>query len=642
MIAEKFCQTRGSSSARDVMHLRIRSLLFLLLPAFVSRPRSLPANGRRVVQRLLCLAFLLGVARLWGAPHPHKSVLVLVSDEPNLPAVTMAMEALRTELLVDDPAAISLFTEYLDLNRFESPAFQAEVLPREKEKYRAVPLDLILCVSLPALQLTLAQRDRLWPGVPLSFIGVDAEDLEEVSLPADVHGQVMHYDFEGTAQLALKLLPGTKHVAVVSGSALRDQLAHHQVISIVRRLNPTLDVIDEGGLSYDDLGQRLSSLPKETIVLWTEITLDRDGRQFVPRDAVAALAPRTNAPVFAAFGTYMGMGIMGGDLTDYRVAGRDGAVFCRQILYEGRKTSAQVESGGNQIELDWRQLHKWNIADAQIPPGSAVLFRTPGLWEQHQTAIVAALGLVLLIAGLLWQRFQWKSASAGMKRLGGLLIHSQEEERASIARELHDDFSQRLALQSIELEQLRKSLPESAVKERETALKMLKGTREMSADMRSLSHQLHSSRLELIGLGPALSGLCQEIGDHYRIEVRYTEPEAVPDLTKDQGLCLFRVAQEALANVVKHSRATGAQVTLGVNANYISLRISDTGKGFDPELESTHEGIGLLSMRERVQLLGGRFSVRSEPMRGTEILAELPLSTSAKRSGGNGAGGGES
>ena len=212
-------------------------------------------------QRLFCLAFL-GNALLWAAPHPHKNVLVLVTDEPNMPAVAALMDALRTEFGRDDPAAISLFTEYLDLNRFDRREFQAEILPREKEKYRDVPLDLILCVSLPALRLTLAQRDRLWPGTPISFMGIDARDLEGISLPADVKGQVTRYDFEGTARLALKLLPNTKHVAVVSGSAEVDQVTHQQMMSIVQRLDPAVDLIDEGGLSYDELGHRLSSLPE--------------------------------------------------------------------------------------------------------------------------------------------------------------------------------------------------------------------------------------------------------------------------------------------------------------------------------------------------------------------------------------------
>ena len=158
---------------------------------------------------------------------------------------------------------------------------------------------------------------------------------------------------------------------------------------------------------------------------------------------------------------------------------------------------------------------------------------------------------------------------------------------------------------------------------------MLKGTKEMSADIRALSHQLHSSRLELVGLEPALSGLCEEIAEKHKIKVRFTKQELPLNLTKDVELCLFRVAQEALGNVVKHSQARSADVELGANANGVSLRIQDTGKGFDPDLRNGGGGIGLITMRERLRLVGGRLSVSSHLMQGTEILAEIPLSASA-------------
>ena len=148
----------------------------------------------------------------------------------------------------------------------------------------------------------------------------------------------------------------------------------------------------------------------------------------------------------------------------------------------------------------------------------------------------------------------------------------------------------------------------------------------MSADMRSLSHQLHSSRLDLVGLVPALSGLCEEITKKYKIDVHFAEHNFPRNLTKDVELCLFRVAQEGLSNVVKHSEASSAQVELGASRNYVSLRISDSGKGFNPAVKDPGSGIGLVGMRERLRLLGGKLSIVSEPMRGTEVFAEIPLS----------------
>jgi PAS domain S-box-containing protein len=224
-----------------------------------------------------------------------------------------------------------------------------------------------------------------------------------------------------------------------------------------------------------------------------------------------------------------------------------------------------------------------------------------------------------------------KLSEQSLHTLSGRLIHAQEEERTRIARELHDDFSQRLALQCIDLEQLRRKLSESDTKERARVLEMLKRAKEMSADLRSLSHQLHSSKLELVGLASAVHGLCKEISDTYEIDVDFNDGRIPADIPKNVALCLFRVTQEALGNVVKHSGAKSARVELGSNEAGVSLRIVDEGKGFDTRSTNAGAGIGLVGMSERVRLIGGRFLIKSQPMRGTEILAEVPLCSSVNR-----------
>jgi len=218
-----------------------------------------------------------------------------------------------------------------------------------------------------------------------------------------------------------------------------------------------------------------------------------------------------------------------------------------------------------------------------------------------------------------------KTSEESLHTLTGRLISAQEEERARIARELHDDFSQRLALIGIGLGQLWKKLSPKEVEKRESVMEMLRRTKEMSSDMHTLSHQLHSSKLEHVGLLPALHGLCKDFSQKYKMEVHFSECESPIDVPKDVALCLFRVAQEALGNVIKHSGSREAQVEIHTNAFGISLRISDRGKGFDPSIKNPASGIGLIGMSERLRLVGGRLLVKSEPNRGTEILAEVPV-----------------
>jgi PAS domain S-box-containing protein len=222
-----------------------------------------------------------------------------------------------------------------------------------------------------------------------------------------------------------------------------------------------------------------------------------------------------------------------------------------------------------------------------------------------------------------------KLAQEELEKIGGRLIAAQEAESARIARELHDDFSQRLTLQGIGLARLLKSLPESDEEARSKVQELLKRNQEISIDMHTLSHQLHSSKLEHVGLVSALMGLCEELSSKFKIQVEFSDRGVSSEIPKHVALCLFRITQEALGNVAKHSKAKEARVEVSGTDNEIRLRIVDAGVGFDPALHSANTGIGLVGMRERLRLVGGTLTVQSEPARGTEILAEVPFSASA-------------
>jgi PAS domain S-box-containing protein len=224
-----------------------------------------------------------------------------------------------------------------------------------------------------------------------------------------------------------------------------------------------------------------------------------------------------------------------------------------------------------------------------------------------------------------------KATEESLEELSGRLIAAQEEERTRIARELHDDFSQRLALLGIGLGRLWEKRPESEEDERILVGELWSRTEEICSDVHRLSHRLHSSKLEHVGLRPTLRGLCEEISEKQGIEVKFTEGGVSSEIPKDVALCLFRVAQEALSNVVKHSQARQARVELCAADGEIRLRIVDSGAGFDPEFRNAVAGIGLVSMQERLRLVGGHLSVQSSPLRGTEILAAVPLSASPNR-----------
>ena len=203
------------------------------------------------------------------------------------------------------------------------------------------------------------------------------------------------------------------------------------------------------------------------------------------------------------------------------------------------------------------------------------------------------------------------------------LIHAQEEERARIARELHDDIGQRLAL-------LAGNIADSAVLSgspgaSNRAATLHRVVSEIASDVQSLSHQLHPAKLEFLGLTSAVRGFCDDLAQQKNVIVDFVTARPDTRLREDLSLCFFRVVQEALHNAVKHSRATRFEVELWESKGDLHLQVSDCGQGFDVTEAKTSHGLGLVSMEERLKLVHGNLFVDSAPGRGTRIHARAPL-----------------
>jgi PAS domain S-box-containing protein len=212
------------------------------------------------------------------------------------------------------------------------------------------------------------------------------------------------------------------------------------------------------------------------------------------------------------------------------------------------------------------------------------------------------------------------AALAGVSRS---LIEAQEQERSRIARELHDDIGQRLAILAIKLAQIQLSPTNSEIPGRIGELQKL--TSDMAADIRSLSHELHSSRLQYLGIVAAMRGFCREFGERQKVEIDVKIHDLPVPMSPDVSLCLFRVLQEALQNSAKHSGVRDFEVELWGTPDEIHLTVSDSGAGFDLDAAKASRGLGLISMEERLKLLNGILSIESQLQRGTTIHARVPF-----------------
>jgi signal transduction histidine kinase len=222
-----------------------------------------------------------------------------------------------------------------------------------------------------------------------------------------------------------------------------------------------------------------------------------------------------------------------------------------------------------------------------------------------------------------------------LHELSGRLITAQEEERTRLSRELHDDLSQRMARLLIRLERCRQSIGEVSPKSRQQLEAVVEMASEVSANLRDLSHMLHPATLATLGLVTSISGFCRKFSEQHSLDVKFEFGDIPKDTPDDVSLCLFRIVQEALSNVVKHSAAQEARVTLTRAGDRIDLCIEDSGVGFDTASQQGTAALGLISMRERVRLVGGQLSIESEPSRGTRILVHVPVTSIGGQPGGS-------
>jgi len=273
------------------------------------------------------------------------------------------------------------------------------------------------------------------------------------------------------------------------------------------------------------------------------------------------------------------------------------------------------------IPEGWKEVHRRGLAGETLRADEERWDRKGGsLWVRWEIrpwrASNGIIGGLLIFAEDITDRKQTEEAISTMSRK---LIESQEQERARIGRELHDDINQRIAMLTIELEQLQND--PSDIQNRLQEIR--NQTAELSNDVQALSHELHSSKLEYLGVVSGMRSWCKEFGQRQNMMIDF-KSDVSSVVPFDVGVSLFRVLQEALHNALKHSGVKRIEVQLWEISNELQLIVADLGKGFDVEAAIRGQGLGLTSMRERIRLVNGTITIQSKPMGGTTIHVRVP------------------
>jgi signal transduction histidine kinase len=455
----------------------------------------------------------------------------------------------------------------------------------------------------------------------LVSVAVDSKTFNDVGrLP---HSTCLLRDFgqSETVRLALELLPGTRRLAIVGGPMDPQSYSRFFYSQIVEEFAERLEIIDLCGLPLAEIRTRAAHLPPDTVLVLTAMAVDGGGRPFTHPQVVAEIAPVANAPMFGSIETELGHGTVGGDLFDPGKSGRETAALVARILNGEKAESIEPRlSDSSVVAFDWRQLERWGIPERRLPPDSVIEFKPPTLWQSHRRTVGLALAIFLAqgvsIAALLRARARRRRIDRVLRELSGRLITAQEDERRRVARELNDDVSQRLALLAIELES-----PGGTEHLGDTAAKV----QDLARDVHAIAHHLQPPHLEGEGLARELKAYCDEVSARHGLRIDCRLPEHGGDLPADSALALYRVAQEAVQNAVKHSGADEVSVELGVSPRWASVTVVDNGRGFDSDRSVGRRALGIAGMRERMRLVGGWLGIESAPGDGATVSAWVPL-----------------
>ncbi len=414
-------------------------------PSISSRPRKTPRvwagiANRNLVCRIFSVTFLCAVFFCFVPPGAADSktrrILVITSYDLNRPALMLFVQSMRSTITAGTPDRDEFFYEFQENTRISIEKYQDEMLKYLERKYDGEQFDIVIALGAPALKVLLT-HNSMFTRTPKVFYFHDENEQTVRDMWPRATGVWAKLDIANTLDTALTLQPETKRVVVVTGNSGQDKFLKQEAQNQLRRYEDKLqfDYVDD--VTMDELKQKVSTLPKQTVVLYVSFFLDRRGSSFSGPEALTLFAPVSAAPVYGISETYLGSGIVGGSLINFEALGhRTGEVVLRVLNGESPQ-EIRPETIPNVTMFDWRELQRWQLDKRPLPAGSLVQFRVPTFWEQYKwymLAIIAALLIeAALIARLYLTQINRRRAEAESRRLAATSAkaHRRLEEIAS-------------------------------------------------------------------------------------------------------------------------------------------------------------------------------------------------------------------
>jgi signal transduction histidine kinase len=605
---------------------------------------------RALWRSVLVLAVAAALVRPAAAEPLPRAVLIFDQSEPNSPWGLEFRAALVSALRAGSATPLVIYSETLDLGRFNSPQYVQLLQAYVQEKYRGKPIGVIVAQGAAALEILLHMRGELWPSVPVVFGSVDAPTLPRL-LPPDVTGTTYRMTLGNAVVAARALVPNLKRMVLVGTPFERDPWRRHFAQELAS-FTHELELIDLLGQPMDEVRRRVATLPDDAAIYYT-VSYGAGNT----RDVVPLLAQAANRPIVSDTVTQIGHGSTGGIVVVPEPIAAEAARRALRIL-DGEPASRMPVTRGHFTKpvFDWRQLQRWKVSEARLPPGSEIRFRPPSMWEQYRWQVIAALAVVLfqaaMITWLLLERYRRRAAE--LESRGRLLqvIHLNRTAAtgvlsASIAHELNQPLGAILSnAEAAEL--LLDAKPPDLDEVREILADIRQSDRravEIIAHLRGLLKKKTELELSELDLNDAVADAVHVLEPEamkQRVALS-VDPAPAPVTVRADPVHLQQVilnlamnGMDAMASRPPGERRLAVQTALN-GASEVEVSITDSGSGIPKDklievfetfytTKQQGTGLGLTIARTIVETYGGKIWAENRIAGGAVFRFSLPLS----------------
>lgn len=598
------------------------------------RFKAMREFASRIFLVLTCLTALSGSLRseeplTLKKSSANKRVLILYTHRQMSPINTQWHTGIIEAIRKDYHGPIDIDVEYMDVVLQSDPEYFDGWAALLKRKYSKYPPDVIIPVFFPAMTFLATNRHELFPGCPIVFCAVPESLGVSLSNRPNLTGVGFVMDFNPTLQVIEQVLPKTSKLMVLSGNSKLDTWMRDVVLRALSSAEKKMELVDLAGLSPSEAAVEFTKAGPNTAALLLTCELDQQNNRYTTTEYLQELEKLSTIPIFGCYDTVLGEGIVGGALFSPVEQGQVAGKLAARILNgESADEIPEVLDRHHLVAFDAQRLAKFGISESSLPRGSKLINHKPSVWSLYGRYI--GLGLAALFAqsaiivSLLINRKKRIAAENEARSLAGRILSAGEDERRYLARELHDEVSQRLAAVSIETGTLENKMADSS-DVRESLGKLKKSLISICDNLHRMSRHMHPSVLDDFGLSDALKSECQELTQRWSIPIEYHHTKDFPEIPKSIALCVYRVAQESLWNAIRHSGATKITAELKSDPEFVYWDIHDDGKGFDPSVTNPNRGLGFASMTERIRLVGGTIKIKTAPLQGVAIAVVVPI-----------------